>query len=100
MEVARQVWEYFQTYPLAAFSIAYIAGWAASVTVERGRRRTWVFHILVGIFGSCLGQYALVYLGLREILEKVPEFRYLFDFFIAYLGSFVVAAIVHFIKPL
>jgi uncharacterized membrane protein YeaQ/YmgE (transglycosylase-associated protein family) len=100
MEAAHQVWAYFQAYPLAASIIAYVAGWAASVTVERGRSRIWLFHLVVGVFGSFLGQYALVYLGLREILEKLPEFRYLFDFFIAYLGSFVVAAIVHFIKPL
>ena len=100
MEAAQQVWAYFQAYPVAAAIIAYVAGWAASVTVERGRARTWVFHIFVGVLGAFLGQYALVCLGLREILEKLPEFRYLFDFFIAYLGSFVVAAIVHFIKPL
>ena len=100
MDVAQQVWGYFQAYPLSSSIIAYVAGWAASVTVERGRSRIWIFHIFVGVLGSFLGQYALVYLGLREISEKLPEFRYLFDFFIAYLGSFVVAAIVHFIKPL
>ena len=100
MEAAQQVWAYFQAYTLSSAIIAYVAGWAASVTVERGRSRTWVFHIIVGVFGSFLGQYAVVYFGLREILEKLSEFRYLFDFFTAYLGAFVVAAIVHFVKPL
>ena len=100
MEAGQQVWAYFQAYPLSSTVIAYVAGWAASVTVERGRSRTWVFHIVVGVLGSSLGQYVLIYLGLREILEKLPEFRYLFELFTAYLGSFVVAAIVHFIKPL
>ena len=100
MVAVQQVWAYFQAYPLSSAVIAYVAGWAASVTVERARSRTWVFHICIGVLGSFLGQYALVYLGLREILEKLPEFRYLFDFFTIYLGSFVVAAMVHFIKPL
>ena len=100
MEAAQQVWTYIQAYPVPAAIIAYVAGWAASATVERGRSRTWVFHIFVGVLGSFLGQYALVHLGLREMLEKLPEFRYLFDFLIAYFGSFVIATIVHFIKPL
>ena len=38
--------------------------------------------------------------GAEGDLEKLPEFRYLFDLLTAYLGSFVVAAMVHFIKPL
>jgi uncharacterized membrane protein YeaQ/YmgE (transglycosylase-associated protein family) len=73
MVAVQQVWAYFQAYPLSSAIIAYVAGWAASVTVERGRSRIWAFHIIVGVFGSFLGHYAVVYFGLREILEKLPS---------------------------
>jgi hypothetical protein len=33
-------------------------------------------------------------------MEQLPEFRVLFDFLAAYVGSFVVAAVIHFVKPL
>jgi uncharacterized membrane protein YeaQ/YmgE (transglycosylase-associated protein family) len=100
VEMAQQVWRYFQQRAIAVLMIGYIAGLAAVFTVEGGKRRSWWFHLLVGALGSFVGQYAVFYMGLREILESLPEFRYIFDFFIAYLGSFVVAAVVHFIKPL
>ena len=34
------------------------------------------------------------------LCKKLPEFRVLFDFLAAYVGSFIVAAIIHFIKPM
>lgn len=100
MEVTQQIWQYFQTHFIATVVIAYVAGFAAVLTVERGKNRSWWFHGLVGTLGSFIGQYALVFLGLREILESLPEFRYIFDFASAYFGSFVVAAVFHFIRPL
>jgi hypothetical protein len=42
----------------------------------------------------------IFFFGLTAYLEKLPEFRFLFDFVAAYVGAFVVAAIIHFIKPL
>jgi hypothetical protein len=32
-------------------------------------------------------------------LETISQVRLLFDFIAAYIGSFVVAAIIHFIRP-
>jgi len=41
----------------------------------------------------------LIYFKLVEYLENISEFRIFFDFIVAYVGSFLVAAIIHFIKP-
>jgi hypothetical protein len=42
----------------------------------------------------------LFYFGLKEHLEKISEFRLLLDFIAAYIGSFIVATLIHFVKPL
>jgi hypothetical protein len=42
----------------------------------------------------------ILFLGLQEYIEMLPEFRVLFDFIAAYVGSFIVAAIVHAIRPM
>jgi uncharacterized membrane protein YeaQ/YmgE (transglycosylase-associated protein family) len=54
----------------------------------------------VGILGAFLGQLAAPHFGLKELASQMPQFWLLFDFLIAFAGAFVVAAIVHFIKPL
>jgi len=41
----------------------------------------------------------LIYSSLDEYLENIPEFRILIDLIVAYLGSFFIAAIIHFVKP-
>jgi len=56
--------------------------------------------LLIGLFGLFLSQFVILFFGLQEYLEKLPEFRVLFDFLAACVGSFVVAAIIHFIKPM
>jgi hypothetical protein len=50
--------------------------------------------------GSFLGQFGTRYSGVQEILDQVSGMSLLFDVLIAYLGSFVVAAFVHFFKPM
>jgi uncharacterized membrane protein YeaQ/YmgE (transglycosylase-associated protein family) len=56
--------------------------------------------LLIGVFGLFLSQFVILFFGLQGYLEKLPEFRVLFDFLAAYVGSFIVAAIIHFIKPI
>jgi len=46
-----------------------------------------------------LSQFVILSFGLQEYLEKLPQFRLLFDFLAAYAGVFIIAAIIHFIKP-
>ena len=71
----------------------------ASKTVAQAKRRIFVFYFIVGILGSFLGQFAILYLGIDEILDKIADFRPFFDLLAAYVGSFVLVTMVHFIKP-
>ena len=53
----------------------------------------------MGLIGLLLSQLVLTSFG-KEYLEKLPQFRVLFDLLAAYIGSFVIAAIIHFVKPI
>ncbi len=83
-----------------SLGVAFVAGLAASKTVAYEGKAGFFLYLLVGVFGLFLSQFVILFFGLQEYLETLPEFRLLFDFIAAYVGSFVVAAIIHFIKPL
>ncbi|HEY6997189.1 MAG TPA: hypothetical protein VH851_04645, partial [Candidatus Binatia bacterium] len=63
------------------------------------QRVGFILFSLVGVVGLILGEFVLLYYGLDGYLEPISEFRLLFDFIAAYIGSFLVAAIIHFVKP-
>ncbi|MFQ5850927.1 MAG: hypothetical protein ACE5JU_10110 [Candidatus Binatia bacterium] len=98
---AQEVLGYFQENLVATLVIALIAGFLAGKTVAYGgKRRGLVFFFAVGLLGSFLGQFAVLYFGLKEVLEQIPEFRLVFDLLAAYVGSFILASMIHFLKPL
>lgn len=99
-KAAVQVLTYFQDNIPATILIMLAAGFVACKTVAWQRRWSPGLYIFMGVLGSFLGQFAIYYLGLAEIIDQVSAFRYLFDFLAAYLGSFVLAALVNFLKPL
>lgn len=99
-ETARMVLHYFLSNPILCLVIAFIAGFAASKTVAHEGKAGFVLYFLVGVLGLFLGEFVLFFYGLLEYLKNVSEFRLLFDLIAAYIGSFVVAAVVHFIKPM
>jgi uncharacterized membrane protein YeaQ/YmgE (transglycosylase-associated protein family) len=99
-ETAQQVWAYLQAAPLVSFGIAFVAGLAASKTVTSESRSGVVLWLFVGAAGLFLSQFLLLISGFQEYLESVPEFRILFDLIGAYIGSFFVAALIHFLRPL
>ncbi|MBI4487452.1 MAG: GlsB/YeaQ/YmgE family stress response membrane protein [Deltaproteobacteria bacterium] len=98
-ETAQEVLEYFQENLLATLVIALIAGFSASKTVAHGKKGNFALYLIIGLLGSFLGQYAILYFGLKEILDQLADFRLLFDLIAAYLGSFVLASLVHFVRP-
>ena len=98
-EALEKVATYLQPNPFLALGIAFVAGFAAIKTVAHDRRAGFVLFLLIGVIGLFLGEFVLVYYGLDEYLEPISEFRILFDLIAAYVGSFIVAAIIHFIKP-
>jgi hypothetical protein len=42
----------------------------------------------------------MLYFGIDQILRELSNFRILFDFIAAYIGSFAVASVIHMIKPM
>ena len=99
-ETAQVVFHYLLGNPVIYLGVAFIAGLAANKTVAHEGRAGFFLYLLIGVFGLFLSQFVILFFGLQEYLETLPEFRLLFDFIAAYVGSFAVAAIIHFIKPL
>jgi len=98
-ETFQKVAAYLQHNPLLALGLAFVAGFAAVKTVAYDRRGGAILFALVGVVGLFLGEFVLLYYRLDEYLETISQFRILFDLVAAYIGSFIVAAIIHFIKP-
>lgn len=98
-EALEKVVSYLQPNPVLSMGMAFVAGFAAVKTVARDQRAGVVLFVLVGVLGLFLGEFVLIYYGLDEYLETIAQFRLLFDLMAAYFGSFVIAAIIHFIKP-
>jgi uncharacterized membrane protein YeaQ/YmgE (transglycosylase-associated protein family) len=99
-ETAEVVFHYLLGNPVVYLGVAFIAGLAGNKTVAYEGRTGFFLYLLIGVFGLFLSQFVILFFGLQEYLEKLPEFRVLFDFLAAYVGSFIVAAIIHFIKPM
>lgn len=99
-DAAQEVLEYMQGNPLVSLAIAIIAGYAAYKSVVHVKKGNPAVFFVVGVLGFFLGQFVIVYFGIGKILDEISEFRLLFDLVAAYIGSFVLAALVHFIKPL
>ena len=99
-EIAQQVAAYLQANPILYLGIAFIAGLAADRTVAYERRSGFVLFSLMGLIGLFLSQFVILFFGLQGYLESLPQFRIVFDFIAAYVGSFIVAAIIHFVKPM
>ena len=81
-------------------AIALIAGWAASKTVASEWRSGIILWLFVGAAGLFVSQFMLLFSGLQDYIEGVSEFRILFDLIAAYIGSFFIAALIHFARPL
>jgi uncharacterized membrane protein YeaQ/YmgE (transglycosylase-associated protein family) len=97
-EIAQQVVAYLRGSPLVSLILAFFAGMAASKTVAYDRRTSVVFFLIVGLLGLFLGEFVIFYC-LDEYLVNIANLRIVFDLIAAYIGSFVLAAIIHFIKP-
>ena len=98
-ETLEKVAAYLQPNPVLSLGIAFVAGFAAMKTVAYDQRAGFILFALVGVVGLLLGEFVLVYYGLDEYLEPISAFRILFDLIAAYIGSFIIAAMIHFIKP-
>ena len=98
--MAEDVLLYFQDQLLVTIVFGLLAGFLASKTVKMGSSGHLVFFLAVGLIGSFIGQFAILYLGLDRIFDHVHQFRLVFDLIAAYVGAFILASLIHFIKPL
>jgi len=99
-ETAQEVIAYVQSNPVLSLGMAFVAGFAGTKSVSYEGKSGLILYLLVGMIGFFLSQFVIIFFGLKEYIEKIPEFRLLFDFIAAYVGSFIVAALIHFVKPL
>jgi uncharacterized membrane protein YeaQ/YmgE (transglycosylase-associated protein family) len=97
-QLTQEVFAYLQTNPIAFLGIALIAGFAGCKTVVSAWRANFVAFFLVGVVGLFLSQLVIASF-FKEYIEKLPQFQMLFNLIAAYIGSFIVAAVIHFIKP-
>ncbi len=99
-EIAQQVINYLKANPAPSLGIAFISGIAAIKSVAHDRSTGVLVYLMVGLIGFFLGQFVIFYFGFQEYLQEISAFRILFDLIAAYVGSFIVAAIIHFIRPM
>lgn len=99
-ETARDAFAYLQANAVLSIGIALVAGWAAHKSVTSDERSGAVLFLIIGLVGLFLGQFVIFYFGLTEYLDKLSGFRLFFDFLAAYVGSFLVATLIHFAKPM
>lgn len=98
--MAEQVLRHFQDQLLVTIVFGLLAGFLASKTVSFGQNSHLAFFLAIGLLGSFIGQFAMLYFNVEYVIGNIPQFRLFFDLLFAYLGSFLLASIIHFIKPL
>jgi uncharacterized membrane protein YeaQ/YmgE (transglycosylase-associated protein family) len=98
-EAAQQAVAYLQPSPLLSLCLAFVGGFAANKTVSSERRLGLIPFFIVGMIGLFLGEFMLFYFKLNNYLEELGGLRILIDFIAAFIGSFVISTIIHFIKP-
>ncbi len=99
-EIAQQTIEYLKANSVLSLGVAFVSGTAAIKSVAHERKTGFLVYLIVGFMGFFLGEFVIFYFGFQEYLEEISAFRILFDLIAGYIGSFVIAAIIHFIKPL
>ena len=98
-ETVQQTVQYLQDNLLVTLVLAYIAGFAGTKTVAFGKKGNPVVYFVVGLLGAFVGQFAILFLGLTEILDEVASFRLFFDLLAAYIGSFIFGWLYFLFKP-
>lgn len=90
---------YFQDNLLVTIVFGLLAGFLASKTVAFGRDNHLALFLAIGLLGSFMGQLAMLFFNVEYVIGNIPQFRLLFDLLAAYAGAFILASLIHFIKP-
>ncbi len=100
VDVAQEVFTYLQDHYVVTLVISLIGGYSAVKTVAHGKRMSPVGFFVLGLLGTFVGLFAFRTIGISEVLDLLPQFSFVFDLLAAYVGSFFLASLVHFIRPL
>ena len=98
-ETLQQVVAYIKANLVASLVVAFVAGFLATRFVAAERRPGVIGFTLIGSIGFFLAHFVIHYYQLGEYLDSLHGLRIFIDLTAAFIGSFVIAGIVHFIKP-
>ena len=85
--------------PVLTLVIAVVAGFLATKFVAADRRPGIIGFVIIGLIGSFLGHFVIIYFRWNESLDSLLALRIIIDLFAAFIGSFLIAGILHFLKP-
>jgi uncharacterized membrane protein YeaQ/YmgE (transglycosylase-associated protein family) len=98
-EITQDILVYIQSNPVLSLVIAFIAGFLATRIVATERRPGVLGFTIIGVCGLFLGHFMIAYCGYTEYLDSLLELRVIADMIAAFIGSFVIAGIIHFVRP-
>ena len=98
-QISQDILIYIQANPVLSLVIAFISGFLATRMVASERRPGALGFTIIGLCGFFLGHFMIAYYEYTEYLDSLLELRILADMIAAFIGSFAVAGIIHFIKP-
>lgn len=85
--------------PVLTLVIAFVSGFLATRIVAAERRPGTIGFTIIGAIGFFLGNFMLTYWGLDEYLENLHGLRIFIDLVAAFIGSFIISTLLHFLKP-
>ena len=85
--------------PILTLFIVILAGFLSTRLVAAERRPGVIGFTIIGLIGFFLSRLVLSYFQLNETLDSLHALRIFIDLLAAFVGSFVFAGIIHFIKP-
>ena len=98
-EIVLDVLIYIIDNSVSTFVLAVIAGFLATRIVAAERLPGVIGFTIIGLLGFFLGRFMITYLQWNEALDSLLALRIVIDLTAAFVGSFVIAGIVHFLKP-
>ena len=98
-QITQDILIYFQLNPVLSLVIAFIAGFLATRIVAAERRPGVLGFTVIGLCGFFIGHFMIAYYNYTEYLDSLMELRVLADMIAAFIGSFVIAGVIHFIRP-
>jgi len=98
-QIIQDILVYIQSNPVLSLVIAFIAGFLATRIVAVERRPGVLGFTIIGLCGFFLGHFMIAYFGYTEYLDSLLELRVIADMIAAFIGSFVIAGIIHFVRP-